>query len=253
MGGVAGCAHLPGRLLGEETMGELNIYALVAALAFPLVGALMAVFGKGVRALRLGPLWGVPALGSIAWAGTSDARLETFLLDARFGLDATSIVFLVACVIVWTAAATYAGYTMGKGVHMRRFAIFFFGAMAGNFLLIGALDMISFMSGFALMSYAAYGLVAHTMTVSAWRAGRVYLTLTVAAELVLWAGAVLAWSLADTWELTEIRQALATTEGVAPLASALIFAAFAVKAGLVPLHVWLPLAHPAAPTAASAV
>ena len=33
----------------------------------------------------------------------------------------------------------------------------------------------------------------------------------------------------------------------------LLFIGFGVKAGLVPLHVWLPLAHPAAPPAASAV
>ena len=33
----------------------------------------------------------------------------------------------------------------------------------------------------------------------------------------------------------------------------LLLAGFGLKAGLVPLHVWLPLAHPAAPMPASAV
>ncbi|TXD39376.1 hypothetical protein FRC98_02985 [Lujinxingia vulgaris] len=236
-----------------ETMVEMKVVGLILALAFPLLGALFSALGVARRALLAGPLWGAPAIASLFVVGAKEGQVPTLLLDARSGLDATSMAFLAVSAIVWSMAALYAGATMAPEGNLRRFGVFFFGAMAGNFLLIGALDMISFMSGFALMSYAAYGLVAHAMSVSAWRAGRVYLVLTVAAELALWAGAVLAWSMADTWELAEIRQALATSEGVAPLATALIFGAFGVKAGLVPLHVWLPLAHPAAPTAASAV
>lgn len=234
-------------------MESIAVVGLVVSLALPLLGALLSALGRPRLALMVGPLWAAPALASLGVVGEHSGRLPTMLMEARFGLDATSMAFLAVCAVVWAMASVYAAATMRDEGGLRRFGVFFFGAMAGNFVLIGAMDMISFMSGFALMSYAAYGLVAHAMSVSAWRAGRVYLTLTVAAELALWAGAVLAWSMADTWELAEIRHALATTEGVAPLAIALIFGAFGVKAGLVPLHIWLPLAHPAAPTAASAV
>ncbi|RVU48406.1 NADH/ubiquinone/plastoquinone (complex I) [Lujinxingia sediminis] len=234
-------------------MEQVAVVGLVIALAFPLLGALLSALGLARLALMAGPIWAAPALASLVVVGEQSGRVPTMLMEARFGLDPTSMAFLAVCAVVWSMASVYAAAIMRGDGNLRRFGVFFFGAMAGNFVLIGALDMISFMSGFALMSYAAYGLVAHAMSVSSWRAGRVYLVLTVAAELALWAGAVLAWSIADTWELAEIRHALATSEGVAPLAIALIFGAFGVKAGLVPLHIWLPLAHPAAPTAASAV
>ncbi|RAL25289.1 NADH/ubiquinone/plastoquinone (complex I) [Lujinxingia litoralis] len=234
-------------------MNEVQTWGLVAALAWPLVGAIWALVGHAGRSMRLGLVWVLPALLCAILMPEANERLAWLMLDARFGLDSTTRVFLALSAVVWGCATTYAGYTMPASLTLRRFAVCMMASMAGNFLLIGALDMLSFMAGFALMSYAGYGLIAHFMTVSAWRAGRVYMALTVGAELALWAGAVLAWSLANSWELEVVRQALVADTVAARVACGLIFAAFGVKAGLVPLHIWLPLAHPAAPTAASAV
>jgi hydrogenase-4 component B len=55
-----------------------------------------------------------------------------------------------------------------------------------------------------------------------------------------------------TLALVELPARLAGAPG-GELAAALLIAGFGVKAGLLGLHVWLPLAHPVAPTPASAV
>jgi hydrogenase-4 component B len=52
--------------------------------------------------------------------------------------------------------------------------------------------------------------------------------------------------------IADVRAALPHSPN-APLILGLLIAGLGIKAGLVPLHVWLPLAHPVAPTPASAV
>jgi formate hydrogenlyase subunit 3/multisubunit Na+/H+ antiporter MnhD subunit len=84
------------------------------------------------------------------------------------------------------------------------------------------------------------------------RRGRVYITLAVAGETLLLAGLLIGAQAADSLQIAAVRAAL----GQAPLgglAVALLVAGFGIKAGMVPLHVWLPLAHPVAPVPGSAV
>jgi formate hydrogenlyase subunit 3/multisubunit Na+/H+ antiporter MnhD subunit len=105
---------------------------------------------------------------------------------------------------------------------------------------------------FAMMSFASYPLVIHRWDREARRAGRVYIVLVVAGEAALLAAMLLS---------AVARGSLLFDQGAAELAAApsrsiiigLLLIGFGIKAGVVPLHVWLPLAHPAAPTPASAV
>eukprot|EP01035_Chromulina_nebulosa_P057631 gene57631-78962_t len=124
--------------------------------------------------------------------------------------------------------------------------------MAGNLGLVLAQDAASFYVFFALMSFASYGLVVHSRTPEALHAGRVYLALVVLGELALFAAIALAWQAAGSLNFADIGPALA----VSPWRDAVIgltLVGFGIKVGALPLHVWLPLAHPVAPTPASAV
>jgi len=68
---------------------------------------------------------------------------------------------------------------------------FWLAALSGNLWLIVAQDAIGFYAGFALMSFAAYGLVVHARSADAWRAGRVYLIMAVLGEALLLSGLLL--------------------------------------------------------------
>ncbi|NJN47745.1 MAG: hypothetical protein HC808_16135, partial [Candidatus Competibacteraceae bacterium] len=123
---------------------------------------------------------------------------------------------------------------------------------AGNLGLVLAFDAVSFYLFFALMSFAAYGLIVHDGSAEARRAGRVYLTMAVIGEACLLSALLLIGSQAGNVDLRAWGPQLAdapTREWII----ALILAGFAIKMGAVPLHIWLPLAHPCAPTPASAV
>ncbi len=125
--------------------------------------------------------------------------------------------------------------------------------MAGNLGVLVAADAVGFYLAFALLTFAAYGLIAHRGDPLAWRAARVYMTLAVLGEaLLLTALLLMVFALGQNPPL----------EGLAPRLAglaerdwivALTLAGFGIKMGVVPLHVWLALAHPVAPTPASAV
>jgi len=76
--------------------------------------------------------------------------------------------------------------------------------------------------------------------------------LVVIGELTLVAGMLLAAVARDSLLFGSGAANLASAS-TAPAIAGLILIGFGIKAGVVPLHVWLPLAHPAAPTPASAV
>ncbi|WP_019676814.1 complex I subunit 5 family protein [Arsukibacterium perlucidum] len=150
---------------------------------------------------------------------------------------------------LWLVAAAFSLAFMAKAAHKRRYWLFFGLSFAGNMLLIGALDAISFYLGFSVMSLSAYGLVVHSGDKTARRAGRLYLQLAIIGELLLFAALILRASAADgqydwqSWQQVPLDH----------LTILLTITGLGLKAGFWPLHIWLPQAHPAAPAPASAV
>ncbi|MFC1665968.1 proton-conducting transporter membrane subunit [Pseudomonadota bacterium] len=99
-----------------------------------------------------------------------------------------------------------------------------------------------------LGNIAAYGLVVHDGTSSSRRAGRIYLIMTLVAEFALLFAFIMIY-----WRTGTLTPSPAQLIGAGTAEIALLMLAFGIKAGLIGLHVWLPLAHPAAPVPASAV
>ena len=236
-------------------MGVWTEYALLSAALLPLVAAMGCLFRSDARwVLAVAPFCAVPALVvALLPVGLEQVGVPWLFMGAQIGLDRTGRLFLLAAASVWLAAAIFAQSQGIGGQRAHRFFGCFYAAMAGNFLLIVAADAVTFLTGFALMSYAGYGLVVHRFDGEAIRAAKVYLILVVLAEVLLFAGAVLAWGIAGGWELSVLQDALSTAGPAATVAIAFLLCGFGIKAAMVPLHVWLPLAHPAAPVPASAV
>lgn len=174
--------------------------------------------------------------------------LPWLFLGTELGLDETSRVFLLFSAILWLAAGVYAAQHVRCAERGRRFHALYLLAMAGNLWLITGQDLFSFYAGFALMGLACYGLIIHDGRPAALKAGRVYLAMTLLGEVCLFAALVLIAQ--QTGTVTPTAVDLATIDG---LAVALIVIGLGVKAGLVPLHLWLPTAYAEAPTPASAV
>ena len=174
--------------------------------------------------------------------------MDWLLLGSLWWLDEVRQVFLLLTSLLWLLAGVYArGYMTAS----RSFATLWLLTLSGNLLLVVAEDIASFYLGFALMTFCGYGLVIHSRSNEALRAGRVYMVLAVLGEGLMLAGLLGTASQAAAPQMSQLGAVLANGEQGWLLTCLLL--GFGVKAGLPFLHVWLPLAHPVAPTPASAV
>jgi len=111
------------------------------------------------------------------------------------------------------------------------------------------------------MSIASYAYVAHTEKAAAMRAASTYLAVAVIGGLVMLMGLAMVDNMCGTLRLDMIREAAGEVlrNGTADdrlklyVAGGLILFGFGAKAGMFPLHIWLPKAHPVAPAPASAL
>ncbi|MCR8913137.1 NADH-ubiquinone oxidoreductase [Marinobacter panjinensis] len=226
---------------------------VLVAVCLPLLYPAMALHAGWVRAMRyVLPVLPLPAL-LLALGSEPGWQLEMpwLLNGGLWAMDELRRLFLLLTAVLWLVAGIYAvGYLTSH--HLRRFCVFWGLTLAGNLGLTVAVDIGSFYSFFALMTFAGYGLVVHEGTNEAIRAGRVYLVMAVLGEMAILMGLLLASAAAGSQMLADLPEGIAASPR-RDLIMALLIAGFGVKAGLPLLHFWLPLAHPVAPTPASAV
>ncbi len=192
---------------------------------------------------------------SLLAGGTSALTLPLGLpwLGMNFRIDALAAFFLVVVNLGGAAASLYSlGYDHHETAPLR-VRPFFPAFLAAMNLVVMANDAFTFLFLWELMSLTSWALVmAHHREEANRRAGYVYLVMASFGTLAL----LLAFGLLAG---PEGAYGFAAMRGVhyAPWLTALVLALALLgagsKAGIVPLHVWLPLAHPAAPSPVSAL
>ncbi len=229
----------------------------VPLLCFPATGRARGQLSSVVLMLIAAGSGLAGALWALLSAGSETFQLSWPLPFGRpeIGMDPLSAWFLLPIFLIPGCAALYArGYWPAESNPgtVRRMT-FFFGvmtaAMAGVVL---ARDGLSFLFSWEIMAVSAYFLV---ITEDGERevrdAGTLYLITTHIATLGLFALFSLLNLSGGAW-LFPVNGAL---DGTSPLATALFLCAllgFGMKAGIMPLHIWLPSAHANAPSHVSA-
>lgn len=229
---------------------------LVAALLVPLA-LLVAAFAPAWRR-RLAPLLVVaplPALAVALFAGDATAVvLDPQGLEITLSLDGPRALLLGAVALLWSLAGAYAATSTAGDRHRAAFCVWWLLSLTGCIGVFLSGDLASWYLFFALVSLSAYGLVVHDGTPAARRAAAIYLVLTILGEGFLLVGFVLL-AAADPGTTLHIETLVAALPAAPLRTQTVVFLllGLGLKAGLFPLHCWLPLAHPAAPTPASAV
>jgi hydrogenase-4 component B len=232
-------------------MTDADTIVLMAAIAVPLVLALLAPLFS--RPLRLLPWAAVPALVA-AFAVPHGAPVAVPLAPDHLWLviDGTGWLFLAGGALLWMLAGVFARVYFGDSRPMRIFCSAWMLTLAGTLGTFIAADVVTFYVAFSLMSLSAWVLVTHDRTAAAFSAGRVYILLAVAGEVVLLVALAMAAAQSQSLMIDDMRLAIAESASRDFIVAGIVIG-FAIKTGLAPLHVWLPLAHPVAPTPASAV
>jgi len=224
-----------GAFFSTKPFGRHLVYGatLLLSLLMLLVAGETLASGAGREPLVL-PL-GLP------WIGT------------RFHVDALSAFFLVVVNLAAAAASLY-GFGYGRTEHDPERVLPFFPAfLSGMNLVLIADDAYTFLLSWEFMSLASWALVmAHHREDQNARAGYVYLVMASFGTMALLVAFALLAGPDGRYGFEAVRAA-PPAAGVAILAFVAALIGAGSKAGLAPLHVWLPLAHPAAPSHVSAL
>ncbi len=208
-------------------------------------------------------LYVVAAVAGVAGAGlglagmlgaTWSLRVEALvpLGGLELTMDPLAGLFLALVGVSTAAASLYAVGSAGQASDDTGAYLAFVGALG---VVPLAANAMTFLIAWEIMSVASWMLVLDRRDDSETRrAAWVYAVMTHAGLACLLAGMLLLWVHTGSLRFADWSAAApALSAGVRGGAGLLLALGFAGKAGVIPLHVWLPLAHPAAPSHVSAL
>ncbi|MHC1786855.1 MAG: complex I subunit 5 family protein [Christensenellales bacterium] len=178
--------------------------------------------------------------------------LMGFHLQLR--LDGFRALYAAVACLMWLMTSLLTPQYMAHGHKQGRYILFTLltmGATVGVFL---SDDLVTAFLFFEIMSFTSYCWVAHEETPGALRAAQTYLAIAIFGGMAMLMGLWLLEARIGTLRFDEMMQAAESVDrNSLYLPGALILTGFGAKAGMFPLHVWLPKAHPVAPAPASAL
>ena len=232
--------------------GLLAMMAGRASLVANGIGALSAVIGCAVALI---PVAGVIATGTAEAYGplTWNVPYGSFVVE----LGPLSAWFALPILGISGLAAIYGAGYMAHYAGSKRLGPpwFFYNLLVvGMLMVVIARNGVLFLVSWEVMSLASYFLVTFEHEKQSVReAGRVYLIATHLGTACLFALFVLLGRAAGTLDFAGIAAHGQISGSLANVLFLLAVIGFGTKAGFMPLHVWLPEAHPAAPSHVSAV
>ena len=218
---------------------------------------------KNRKALLTATGAGLVAAGILGCAVIFGVEKEVFLfsfgrnLDIYFHVDAVSKLFAAVVTVVWILAGFYAFEYMKHEKEEKRYFGFYVLVFGVLYALVFAGNMVTYYLFYEMMTLLSMPLVLHSKTKEAIMGGLKYLFYSLFGAYMVLFGIYFLNKYALTLNFTAggalNMQAVAGNERILLVAAFAMIVGFGVKAGMFPLHAWLPTAHPVAPAPASAV
>ncbi|WP_352401073.1 complex I subunit 5 family protein [Anaerotignum sp.] len=176
-------------------------------------------------------------------------------LGLSFDGDGLRVVMAILTSFIWLMTTVFSKEYFAHYHNRNRYYFFMLmtlGATLGVFL---SADLYTTFIFFEIMSFTSFVVVIHDESEVAIRAAHTYLGVAVIGGLVMLMGLFMMYSMAGTLNIDTLAEFVASQKdkGRIYAVGVLILFGFGAKAGLFPLHIWLPEAHPVAPAPASAL
>ncbi|MDO8531592.1 MAG: proton-conducting transporter membrane subunit [Dehalococcoidia bacterium] len=242
---------------------------LVIALAFVLLGGMLALLlGRSARAATVAGVAGAVIGGAFGIAGAALTLASRVTVSMRvpwhvpygelyLAVDPLSAVFLLAIFGLSAVAAAYGATYLAPYGRRRSLGTpwFFFSLLVASMaVVVMARNGILFLMAWEVMAVSSFFLVVFEHEKPEVRsAGWTYLIATHIGTAFLLAFFALLGREAGSLDFDRFAALSSLAPATASLLFLLALVGFGAKAGLVPFHVWLPEAHPAAPSHVSAV
>lgn len=194
---------------------------------------------------------------SLLLIGKEEAFRETGIcgLGLLFAGGGLQVILAVLTGAIWFITTIYSKEYFQQDRNRNRYYLFMLlteGATMGIFL---SADFFTTFIFFEIMSFTSFVMVMHDETKEAMRAAHTYLAVAVLGGLVTLMGLFMLYQKTGTLQMDLLQQFMAqqTDKSAFYGIGVLVFFGFAAKAGLFPLHIWLPNAYTLAPAPASAL
>ena len=177
------------------------------------------------------------------------------VLSLNFSAEGFQLIYALITAFMWLGAALLSPEYFDHHGKVSRYYFFFLVTLGATLGVFCSADLITTFVFFEIMSFTSYTWVVQEQNKDAMAAGKTYLTIAVLGGMVCLMGLFLLHDITGTLMISELAEALHGAEKSVKLYAAAfcMLVGFGAKAGLFPLHIWLPKAHPVAPAPASAL
>lgn len=233
---------------------------LVMLMAIPLIGALVVLITKNKLSMTafissllvfLLAVWGLKDVFVGMPLKFQIPMIGPFVMS--FQADSLSAIFVILASFLWMLVSIYSPKYMeyeGKSFMFQLATLISLFAVLGIFLAANLLTMLLF---FELMTIASYFWVIHRWDKGSIKAGYFYLFFSIVGGLLVALGIALMASATESLPLIGSGMVIPTDPKIFTWSIIVLVIGFGIKAGMVPLHLWLPYAHSVAPTPGSAL
>lgn len=233
---------------------------LLLLILLPLMGSVPLLLVRSESETRLGrwscAVTGLTLLVMVLSVCTRfGVSLDIPLCGIHFTLDGFRAIYGLVVSFMWFVSALLTPQYFRGHHHLRRYHFFFLLCLSFTLGVFLSADLYTTFLFFELMSLSSYAWVVQEESPDALDAGKTYLAIAVLGGLVTLMGLFLLYRLTGTLVIAQLPDACARVADRGQLwaAALCILFGFAAKAGVFPLHIWLPKAHPVAPAPASAL
>ncbi|MCR5726840.1 MAG: sodium:proton antiporter [Lachnospiraceae bacterium] len=179
-------------------------------------------------------------------------------LGIHLYFDGFRTVYAGVALLMWSMTALFSREYFANYRNRNRYYFFFLLTLGATLGVFMSKDLYTAFIFFEIMSFTSYTWVAHDEKPAAMKAAGTYLAVAVIGGLVMLMGIMMLYFKLDTVEIGRLNEAAyaAMENGDTAFvfaAGIMILFGFGAKAGMFPLHIWLPKAHPVAPAPASAL
>lgn len=193
-------------------------------------------------------------------ASNSNPALWTWDYVAGFSLsfkfDGFRSIYAIITSFMWLMTALFSSEYFKNDLNRNRYHFFNLVSLGATMGIMTSADLMTSFIFFELMSFASYALVAHDETERALKAANSFLMVGFIGGLSILAALFMVSHYLGTLQFDLLVEAVANYSGSQTVIYAigvLLLIGFGGKAGLYPLHFWLPKAHPVAPAPGSAL
>ena len=243
---------------------NFNIW-LILAVFLPIACGVLILFFPGLKKRNL--LLGVSFLSlavsmlcvlAVAAGGEAELHLLQFggSLEVYFHVDPLGRVFAAVITVVWLMAGIFSCEYMKHEKEEKRYFGFYVLVYGVLMALCFSGNLVTYYMFYEMMTLTTLPLIMHNKSREAIMAGLKYLFYSLCGAYLVLFGIYFLNRYAGTLDFTAGGNGLEAAGGHSALMLAVVFLmilGFGVKAGMFPMHAWLPTAHPVAPAPASAV